>query len=498
MTHAPVGTYLAMSCHGHHSSDDSNTDRTTSWKKGVGDSTNDRINHWSLNGFGEPVFTGGLYSREEIRTLAATVKDYCASRNVTPSELCGEHHLKAVRGAWHEIAQSLPHRTVLSVYRRSLRMFAGHTTGKWSDEEVATLSHLVELHGQKWKTIQDKLGRSAHNCRSKFFDMNDEFERGRWSEKKIKLLLRVVRDVLDVPRGDMDVREINQWTLENNSKIPWTIISFRVLRTSTDCYFRWKQMTRQSNKIAATMGLEYIPMKRHSYKFDVKMEYYRWKAEQNPRWRQRFAELCVMPLLHGENNSKESQIYQDDSLLSFIIQSKANRPSEVSWYSIRAVSNGMSSRERFDELVDEYAPNDALDLPLYELARVVRSAYNIFVNGGSQDVDSNVSLSLLSKKRLARHEARLRELPSDSNVTSNDDEQLHHNAGKKSKDSPSKSTTLNGINIETIRSNIQDIIASVDGDKVTVKGVRKMLEKKLGIKLSKCKGEMKELIIEML
>ena len=113
-------------------------------------------------------------------------------------------------------------------------------------------------------------------------------------------------------------------------------------------------------------------------------------------------------------------------------------------------------------------------------------------------MDSNVSLSLLSKKRSARHEARLRELPSDSNVTSNDDEQLHHNAGKKSKDSPSKSTTLNGINIETIRSNIQDIIASVDGDKVTVKGVRKMLEKKLGIKLSKCKGEMKELIIEML
>jgi len=102
-------------------------------------------------------------------------------------------------------------------------MFAGHATGKWSDEEVTALSRLVELHGQKWKTIQDKLGRSAHNCRSKFFDMNDEFERGRWSEQKIKLLLRVVRDVLGVPREDMDVREINQWTLENNSKIPWTI-----------------------------------------------------------------------------------------------------------------------------------------------------------------------------------------------------------------------------------------------------------------------------------
>ena len=480
-------------------SDDSNTDRTTSWKKGVGDSTNDRINHWSLNGFGEPVFTGGLYSREEIRTLTATVKDYCASRNVTPMELCGEHHLKAVRGAWHEIAQALPHRTVLSVYRRSLRMFAGHATGKWSDEEVTALSRLVELHGQKWKTIQDKLGRSAHNCRSKFFDMNDEFERGRWSEQKIKLLLRVVRDVLGVPREDMDVREINQWTLENNSKIPWTIVSFRVLRTSTDCYFRWKQMTRQSNKIAATMGLEYIPMKRHSYKFDVKMEYYRWKAEQNPRWRKRFAELCVMPLLHGENNSKDSQIHQDDSLLSFIVQSKANRPSEVSWHSTRAVMpNGMSSRERFDELVDEYAPSDALDLPLFELARVVRSVYNKFVNGGNEDADNSISLSLPSKKRSARHETRLNELPSDSSVKSNDEDQPNSNTVTKSNTLPSKSATFNGINSETIRSNIKDIVASVDGDKVTVKGVRKMLEKKLGIKLRKCKDEIKELIIEML
>jgi hypothetical protein len=57
----------------------------TKWRKGVPDPKNDRINHWSLNGFGEPVFTGGLYSSEEIRTLEATVKDYCASKNVTPA-----------------------------------------------------------------------------------------------------------------------------------------------------------------------------------------------------------------------------------------------------------------------------------------------------------------------------------------------------------------------------------------------------------------------------
>ena len=454
----------------------------SSWKKGVGDTTNDRINQWSLNGFGEPVFTGGVYSKEDIRTLETTVKDYCASRNVTPQELCSESHFKAVRGAWQEIAQALPHRTVLSVYRRALRQFSGHATGEWTEEEMASLARLVELHGHKWKTIQDKLGRSAQRCRSKFYDMNDEFERGKWSEHKLKLLLKSVREVLDVPRDDMDVREINQWTLQTNSKIPWTIISFRVLRKGSDCYFKWRQMTRRSNQMAANMGLEQVPMLRHSQSFDVKMEYYLWKAEKDPKWRQKYADKFVMPLIHANSDGKDSQIERDLSLLTFVIQSKANLASEVSWQNIRtAMSDGTTPRERFDDLVDEYAPKNASDLPLWNLAMVVRSAYNKFVNAGND---------LSSKKQQINTtttpcRTKLKELQYNSNV---DSIQAHQQI----------KSAIEGIDAATIRNHIKDIVPTVDRDEVTVKGIRKILEKRLGIKLSKYKDEIKHLVIEVL
>ena len=91
---------------------------------------------------------------------------------------------------------------------------------------MAVLFRLVELHGQKWKAIQDKLGRTAVDCRVKFFDVDAKFERGKWSTSNVALLLREVRAALNVPRPDMDARETNQWTLESNSKIPWTALSY--------------------------------------------------------------------------------------------------------------------------------------------------------------------------------------------------------------------------------------------------------------------------------
>ena len=84
---------------------------------------------------------------------------------------------------------------------------------------MAVLFRLVELHGQKWKAIQDKLGRTAVDCRVKFFDVDAKFERGKWSTSNVVLLLQKVQVALNVPQPDMDVREINQWTLERNSKI---------------------------------------------------------------------------------------------------------------------------------------------------------------------------------------------------------------------------------------------------------------------------------------
>ena len=431
------------------------------WIKGVPDpDADERLNIWSLNGFGQPVFTGGMYQRDEALILEKAVKQYCSSKNITLSELCGgeDHiiHNKNARGAWQEISQCLPHRTVLSVYRRALRQLHGMTRGAWSKEEISSLFHLVDVHGHRWKVIQDKLGRTATDCRVKFFDTNDQFQRGKWSVGDVELLLREVRAAVNVPREDMDVREINVWTLEKKSKIPWTSLSCKVNRRRLDCYFKWKQMTKRSNKKAKAHGLEPVPMARDSLRVDIRAEYLHWKAEQDPKWRKKYADEYIIPVLQKEGDIAFAEREQNSQLVKFIIESRANRPSEVSWHAIR----GDAPRERWEALLDKFAPDSDLDLPLWKLAQVVRDS----IAQGSNDKTSEEL-----KERLA---------PIDCLGNSSD-------------------SVISGVSIQQLQKTIKEIVDESHDD-MTIKGVRQHLEKKHGVDLSFHKRRIKALIKEVI
>lgn len=459
------------------------------WTKGVTDPGADyRVNIWSLNGFGQPVFTGGMYLPDEARTLQETLKNYCASKNVTLSELCGgqDHavHDKRMRGAWQEIAQCLPHRTVLSVYRRALRQCHGMTRGTWSKEEIASLFRLVELHGHRWKIVQDKLGRSATDCRVKFFDLNDKFQRGKWSVENVDLLLKKVRAALNVSRGTMDVREINQWTLEQNSKIPWTSISCRVNRRRSDCYFKWKQMTKRSNKKAIELGLEPVPMARESLKFDVRSEYYQWKAEQDPKFE------FVLPLFQKEGDGVNAQKEHDIKLIDSIIESKATRPSEVSWHTL--VQRGEAPRDRWEGLVDKYAHDDDMDLPLWKLAKVVKE----FVSkDASYDTPDAVNEKSSSETE--------RDNQSEADDGNYGDERKKKRKEKKQTSASSSSNhvvdlDIAGVPIEQVQKAIRKIVDKANHDDLTTKKVRKILEEQLQINLSSHKELIKKMVKEVL
>ena len=435
----------------------------SNWQKGKANEDS-RVNIWSLNGFGEPVLTGGKYKPDEAKILEQTVKDYCASKNVEISELIDTAHNKNVRGAWKDIAQCLPHRTILSVYRRSQRQFHGMTRGKWSKEETASLFNFVDLHGHKWKVIQDKLGRSAIDCREKFFGLNDTFEKGRWSKESVELLLKSVRISLSVPpRNNMDVREINKYTLEHNKKIPWTVISCKVNRKRQDCYFKWKQMTRRSNKKAIRLGLEPIPMSRESVKFDVRSEYYKWKAEkEDSQYQQQLQESTMSGV--SSNNLNE----QDVHLLDSIIESKATRPSQFTF-----TQRGVNLKKRWEELVEEYANDDDLDLPLWKLAKRVK------------DVASQ----------------------SKSDTTTSSDG-LHRNQAEKRSKKKRKRNDMKALNshriaqleslralvpMEQLHQSIKNIVET-DQDDITVKRVRNILEEKYKVDLSPYKTIIKEMV----
>ena len=448
---------------------ESDGDGSDRWVKGKGCSE-ERINIYSLNGFGEPVFTGGLYQPDEIRTLTKAVKDYCADKQVSVSEFCGGYdhilHNKKTRKAWKHIAQCLPHRPVISVYRRAVRQFNGKQAGIWSKEETEALFRLVDLHGESWKTIENKLGRKDHSCRAKYFQTTEEFQRGRWTIDNIKMLLQSVRDLLRVPREDMDIREINLWTLDNNVKIPWTAIAHRVKRRPSDCYFKWRGMTKRSNRMAVELGLEPIPMRRDSLKFDSRFEYYQWKSEQNPRWREKFAKEFILPRLRNASDAQNDQREKDFQLLTSIIKTKANRPSEVSWHSLSHVSK--DPRERWEELCDEYANDNELELPLWEIAKAV--VVKLKLDNDQEKTQSSTGATTPKKRK------RRRLLASDQD----------------------KDLSDLGLTSDDLRKRVKAIIDAGHENELTVKRVRTILQQQIGKDLLSYKDVIKASVKELL
>ena len=320
----------------------------------------------------------------------------------------------------------------------------------------------------QWKLIENKLGRKDHCCRAKYFQQTDEFQRGRWSIENIKLLLQSVRNVLRVPRDDMDIREINLWTLDNNEKIPWTGIAHTVKRRPSDCYYKWRRMTKRSNRMALELGLEPIAMRRDSLKFDSRFEYYQWKAEQNPRWREKFAKEFILPRLRNATNTQNDQREKDFQLLSSIIKIKATRQSEVSWHSLTHTSK--DPRERWEELCDEYAKDDDLDLPLWEVAKAVVVQLRVDKKPPNDTASAQSSKATTPKKRKRRT----------LTLASNQD------------------LPALGLSSDDIRKRVKSIIDSGSENELTVNRVRTILQEQIGKDLSPHKDVIKASVKELL
>jgi hypothetical protein len=165
---------------------------------------------WLRNGFGmsvEKSKNNGKWTEEECALLEQSVEQYCSMRGIAASYLCSsdsktsdEDHSRR-RGAWIEISKALPHRSVQSIYRKSMRHLGPHRRGEWSKDEVNLLQNLVQHHGKKWATIASVLKRSSESCRDKYreFPLRSPYVKGWWLPEDVERLLLVVRDVLRVP-----------------------------------------------------------------------------------------------------------------------------------------------------------------------------------------------------------------------------------------------------------------------------------------------------------
>ncbi|KAH8583797.1 myb domain-containing [Cryptosporidium sp. chipmunk genotype I] len=117
----------------------------------------------------------GKFSSGERDTINNSVKEYIKSQHWNWEE--GLDNLFSTRGGkkdrhWPIIGESLPNRSLQSIYYCAKRMLMRGKKGKWTREEEQELIKLVSEHGKKWSMFVEFLGRSAASIRDKWRDLH--------------------------------------------------------------------------------------------------------------------------------------------------------------------------------------------------------------------------------------------------------------------------------------------------------------------------------------
>lgn len=220
-------------------------DATSSASANANSIANTNTNNWMRNGYGEVNPTTGKFSAAESQTVKTAIEDYCNSHGVTPSRLCSDSDNRTdhLRGAWMDIAQKLPHRTVQSVYRHGLRLMHPFKRGAWSEDETNELLLLVTIHGKKWSEIQSKLNRSADSCRDKHREFHMDYTKGKWGDEESLELINHVKECLKVGEN-LSLEELGKLADQDSAIVPWSVISQKMKnRSRLSCFKRFQLVT---------------------------------------------------------------------------------------------------------------------------------------------------------------------------------------------------------------------------------------------------------------
>jgi len=342
-------------------------DADDKWKSNYGQSTASTV-------------VTGKFSKEESEKVRKAVQEYCDARNISVARLCSEcDHKAELKGAWMEIAKVLPERSVQSVYRHGLRQLHPFKRGIWTEDECEQLEMLVAQMGKKWATIQDKLNRSADACRDKYREMSDTYTRGRWKDNETELLKRIIREYLKV-EPNADIKELGRMVEAKGIKIPWSVVSKKMVRRSRlSCFKKWQKMT------GLMSPSDQIKIDRRGSKTDDSNDESEKAVKEAPSRRTKDivpslpthaapTAGAAAALASSMNESMTSQTPPSDIdfyLLSELANMDAARMNDVDWQSIR-VDN---AQERWIELMEDFqenAPDDSmLSLPLSSLATMI-------------------------------------------------------------------------------------------------------------------------------
>ncbi|KAL2091994.1 hypothetical protein ACEWY4_011792 [Coilia grayii] len=194
----------------------------------------------------------GKWTMAESKRLKQNVRDFLALSGIeSEAKLFKPHRFPEERNAIMRqrkklgfimfLSEGIP-RPWLSVWLRARNVFDEQNyMGRFTDEENQTLLELHRLHGSKWSTISDKMGRSQRALQKRF-DLFAEGH-GSWTEAEFRTLLtsvqqQLLKRAMPVENGSIGLAVIRKVDLYK--KLSWMSVAKQVqTRNFLQCRKKW-------------------------------------------------------------------------------------------------------------------------------------------------------------------------------------------------------------------------------------------------------------------